>query len=76
MSARSQTATSAANLLNSLTWASRSEVHRLMISSNVLPLSTEGGATATAGLLLVVVAPGRKGEPTESAEKKAYQMLK
>lgn len=43
--ARSHTATSPANLLNSLTCVSRSVDHRLTISSIVLPLSIDGGGT-------------------------------
>ena len=47
--ARSQTATSAANLLNSLTLVSSSVVHLFTISSSVLPLSIDGGGIATTG---------------------------
>lgn len=43
---RSQTDTSAANLLNSRTLVSKSEVHLLIISSKDLPFSIEGGWTA------------------------------
>ena len=49
MRARSQTATSAANLLNSLTLVSSSVVHLFTISSNVLPLNIDGGGIATTG---------------------------
>ena len=49
MRARSQTATSAANLLNSRTLVSSSVVHLFTISSNVLPLSMDGGGIATTG---------------------------
>ena len=42
--ARSHTATSPANLLNSLTCTSNSDDHLLTISSIVLPLSADGGA--------------------------------
>lgn len=52
--ARSQTATSPANLLNSRTWASRSADHLFTISSIVLPLSIEGGGTE---MLAVVEVP-------------------
>ena len=53
MSARSQTATSLANLLNSRTCVSSSVDHRFTISSIVFPRSIDGGATA----VVVVVAP-------------------
>jgi hypothetical protein len=49
--ARSHTATSPANLLNSRTWVSRSADHLLTISSIVLPLSIEGGGTVTMGVM-------------------------
>jgi hypothetical protein len=52
--ARSQTATSPANLLNSRTWVSSSVDHLLTISSMVLPLSIDGGGTATMGAVEVV----------------------
>ena len=58
MRARSQTATSAANLLNSLTFVSSSFVHLFTISSSVLPLSIEGGGIATTGPDVVVVVLG------------------
>lgn len=45
--ARSQTATSPANLLNSRTCVSSSDDHLLTISSIVLPFSIEGGCTET-----------------------------
>lgn len=46
--ARSQTETSLANLVNSRTCVSNSEVHLLTISSIVLPLSIDGGGTEIA----------------------------
>ena len=60
MRARSQTATSAANRLNSRTLVSSSVVHLFRISSSVLPLSMDGGGIATTGpaVLDVVVAIG------------------
>ena len=48
MSARSQTATSLANLLNSRTWVSSSVDHLFTISSIDFPRSMDGGATVTA----------------------------
>ena len=44
---RSHTETSAANLLNSRTLDSKSEVHLLTISSRDLPFNMEGGWTET-----------------------------
>ena len=55
MRARSQTATSAANRLNSRTLVSSSVVHLFTISSSVLPLSIDGGGIATTGPAVVVV---------------------
>jgi hypothetical protein len=49
MRARSQTATSAANLLKSRTLVSSSVVHLFTISSRVLPLSMDGRGIATTG---------------------------
>ena len=54
MRARSQTATSAANLLNSRTLVSSSVVHLFMISSSDLPLSIDGGGIATTGAAAVL----------------------
>jgi hypothetical protein len=48
MRARSQTAISAAYVLNSRTWVSRSADHLLTISSMVLPRSMDGAGTDTA----------------------------
>lgn len=48
MSARSQTATSAENLLNSRILFSNSPVHLLTISSKDFPLNVEGGWMAIA----------------------------
>ena len=55
MRARSQTATSAANLLNSFTLVSSSVVHLFTISSSVLPLSIDGGGIATTGPVVLDV---------------------
>lgn len=54
--ARSHTATSAANLLNSRTWVSKSDDHRFTISSRDFPLSMEGGGTATEAVGAIGVA--------------------
>ena len=54
MRARSQTATSAANLLKSRTLVSSSVVHLFTISSSVLPLSMDGGGIATTGWAAVL----------------------
>lgn len=55
MRARSHTATSPANLLNSFTWLSRSADHLLTISSMVLPRSIDGGGTDMDGTGAAVV---------------------
>ena len=55
ISARSHTATSLANLLNSRTCVSRSADHLLTISSIVLPLSMDGGGTEMFADTVVVV---------------------
>lgn len=52
--ARSHTATSPANLLNSRTCTSSSDDHLFTISSMVFPLSADGGGTATEVVAAVV----------------------
>lgn len=58
MSARSHTATSVANWLNSRTWVSNSVVQRFTISSIVLPLRMDGGGTDIAVDVIDVDAAG------------------
>ena len=55
INARSQTDTSAANLLNSRTLFSRSAVHLFIISSRDFPLSIDGGGIAIAAVGVMVV---------------------
>lgn len=52
--ARSHTATSPANLLNSRTCTSNSDDHLFTISSMVFPLSADGGGTTTEVAVAVV----------------------
>lgn len=65
MRARSHTATSLANLLNSRTWVSRSVDHLFTISSMVFPRSMDGGATATTGAVFPAGIPSILGAKDE-----------